>query len=72
MQGNLATYSGFMTISDAMAVLSHEDATISRRTVLRFLERNRIPTRKVGNTTIFPTSFLPSLVNEYGKRGRWD
>ncbi len=71
MQSNLATYSGFMTVSDAMAVLGNEDATISRRTVLRWLARNRIPTRKVGVTTIFPAYWLPQLVNEYGKRGQW-
>ncbi len=72
MTDNLATFTGYMTISDAMAVLQHEGSRIHRRTVLRWLSRNRIPRRKVGVTTIFPAYWLPQLVNEYGKRGKWD
>ncbi len=72
MTDNLATFTGYLTISDAMAVLRHEGSHIHRRTVLRWLSRNRVPNRKVGTVTIFPAHYLPSLVNQYGQRGRWD
>ncbi len=68
MNDDIVIIGGYCTITGALLVLQQEGATIHRRTILRWLARNGIQTRKIGATTVFPQSALRQLVEDYGQR----
>ena len=65
MDDPICIIGGYCTLAGALIVLRHEGITITRRTVLNWINRNSIPKTLIGNTLVIPQWALGKLVADY-------